>query len=196
LSGARVRAGRAAFLAVLVWCATARAEPPTVTSIAPQAVAPGKTVELTLRGSALDGPVSLWTSFPAEAKVTASANDHVTYWVAVPADVPVGPGALRVATKDGVSTVVPLMVDDLLTSPGREGVRGASAAQELSLPAAVDGACEPLASALDQRGARLALIWSRSASVAARAAVLKLSPELAYRIARDELMMRPVPSDV
>ena len=57
-------------------------------------------------------------------------------------------------------------------------------------------ACEPLVSALDQRGARLALIWSRSASVAARAAVLKLSPELAYRIARDELMMSPVPSDV
>ena len=55
---------------------------------------------------------------------------------------------------------------------------------------------ELLASALDQRGARLALIWSRSASVAAGAAVLKLSPELAYRIARDELMMRPVPSDV
>ncbi len=117
-----------------------------VTSISPLAVVPGKTVELTLRGSALEGPVSLWTSFPAEAKVTGSAIDRVTYALTVPADVPVGPGALRVATKDGVSALVPVLVDDLPTSPGRAGSRGASAAQELALPAAVDGACEPLAS--------------------------------------------------
>ena len=69
-------------------------------------------------------------------------------------------------------------------------------AMAAALVVAAPKPCELLASALDQRGARLALIWSRSASVAARAAVLKLSPELAYRIARDELMMRPVPSDV
>jgi hypothetical protein len=116
-----------------------------VTSATPLAVAPGKTVELTLRGSALDGPVSLWTSFPAEASVTASGNDHVTYSVTVPAGVPVGPGALRVATKDGVSPPVQVFVDDLATSPGRVGGDGASAARQLSPPVAVDGACEPLA---------------------------------------------------
>jgi hypothetical protein len=130
------------------------ADPPAVTSVTPLAVAPGKTVELTLRGSALEVPVTLWTSFPAEARVIGSANDYVAYSLTVPADVPVGPGALRVATKDGVSALVPVFVDDVPTTPATAGRDAASPAQELSLPGAVDGACEPLASDVFRFSAR------------------------------------------
>ena len=110
-----MRRDRLAFLSGLLWCGFAAAAPPAVTSVTPSAVTPGKTVDVTLRGSGLDAPVSLWTSFPADARLADSANDHATYSLNVPAEVPVGVGALRVATKGGVSSLVPLFLDDLPT---------------------------------------------------------------------------------
>jgi hypothetical protein len=149
-----VRRDVAAIVIGLLWCGVAAAEPPAVTSVMPSAVTPGRTVDVTLRGSGLDTPVTLWTSFPAEARLADCANDHAAYSLNVPAEVPVGVGALRVATKSGVSGLVPVFVDDLPTTGGHGGGHSASSATEIVPPVAVDGACEPLESDFYQFGGK------------------------------------------
>ena len=47
---------------------------PTVTSLSPAAVPPGKTVEVTLVGTKLDDPLSIWTSFPAKVEPVPPAE--------------------------------------------------------------------------------------------------------------------------
>src|SRR3954465_12895478 len=64
----------AVMIIVLVATADARAETPSVTRSVPSAVAPGKTVEVTLSGSGLDAPTALWTSVPATATFTAGSG--------------------------------------------------------------------------------------------------------------------------
>src|SRR3954454_937763 len=56
-----------AMIVALIATADARGEAPLVTRSVPSAVAPGKTVEVTLSGSGLDAPTALWTSVPATA---------------------------------------------------------------------------------------------------------------------------------
>src|SRR5262245_46610067 len=48
----------------------ARAQP-SLSHLAPGALAPGKTTELTLHGSKLDGLLRVWTSFPAHVEIEA-----------------------------------------------------------------------------------------------------------------------------
>jgi hypothetical protein len=143
-----------AVLIALLGRGVALAEPPAVTAISPSAVIPGKTVEVTLRGSSLDAPATLWSSFAADSRLIDSANDHCTYSLTVPADVAVGVGTIRVATKGGVCGLVPAFIDDLPTTAGRGGSHGASSAQDIGVPAALDGACEPLASDFYRFGAK------------------------------------------
>src|SRR3954469_16483273 len=45
---------------------------PVLSHVTPGAVVPGKTTELTLHGSKLDGPLHVWTSFPAQIEFAAA----------------------------------------------------------------------------------------------------------------------------
>ena len=134
-------------LVLLPWLApVALADAPLVTSVSPMAAAPGKTVDVMLRGSSLDRPTAFWASFPATATFADAAGDHVTCRITVPAGATVGLGAIRVATRGGTSNLVPFMVDDLATAhTGSEGA-GTAAATSVSMLAAVEGVCRPLAS--------------------------------------------------
>src|SRR5689334_13864821 len=90
-----------------------RPEPPPPLSFSdPLAAAPGKATEVTFLGEFSGKPLSLWTSFPAEASLIA--DDHaIRYRVTVPGDTPVGIAAMRLITTAGPANLQLFMIDDL-----------------------------------------------------------------------------------
>lgn len=138
------------FLLTLAGCLAiaGRASAQVVLSqVRPQAVAPGKTIDLTLSGQKLDDPLTVWTSFPAKVEVTPVAEPKPgqttrTVKITLEAGVPVGVGGIGVATAEGASDVVLLAIDDLASVAESGANVSAAAAQELALPAAVDGASD------------------------------------------------------
>jgi len=125
------------FAADLVWGQA-------LTQIRPQAAAPGKTVEVTLTGSKLDDPLTVWTSFPAKVELVPlkepkPGQTSRVCKITVEANVPVGLGGIAVATAEGVSDIALMLVDDLASVAENGQNVAALQAQELALPIAVDG---------------------------------------------------------
>jgi len=122
-----------------------QAQPPSISSLSPQAVQPGKTVDLKLQGGALTGTTQLWTSFPAEATLPADLAGNntkpaeVVYRLQIPANTGVGVYGLRVANSQGVSNLKLIAVDDLPSVAQVKPNQELSAAQPLPIPCAVDG---------------------------------------------------------
>ncbi|HND56857.1 MAG TPA: pre-peptidase C-terminal domain-containing protein, partial [Pirellulaceae bacterium] len=117
---------------------------PTVTSLSPAAVPPGKTVEVTLVGTKLDDPLSIWTSFPAKVEPVPPAEakpGQTKRVVKITADATagVGVGGLVVATAEGATDVLFVMVDDLPSTADNGANQAFAQAQALTLPTAVDG---------------------------------------------------------
>jgi Bacterial pre-peptidase C-terminal domain len=120
---------------------------PSLSHVAPGALAPGKTTELTLHGGKLDGALRVWTSFPAHVEIEAgdpkqkdrkAANCKIT----LAAEAPLGIGGIAVANTDGASDVVYLMIDDLPSVADSGNNHSATQPQEIGLPAAIDGQCD------------------------------------------------------
>ena len=126
------------------------AQSPSVSSASPAAAAPGRATEITFAGANLAGATALWTSFGAKAELVPPAGTNapdaskVTFRLTLPATQPVGIGAVRVATTNGVSGLVPFLVDDLPSIADNGTNKAVTNAQALTLPVAVDGACEEL----------------------------------------------------
>ena len=135
------------FVVLSVVAATAGAQTPSVSRTTPFAIAPGKTVDLSLYGNGLQGPTAFWSSFPGlTAQFTEGNSDRATSRVTLPPEAQVGIGAFRVATRGGVSNLYLFMVDDLPSVAERGGNTTAAAAQELVPPVAVDGTSQSLGS--------------------------------------------------
>ncbi len=124
------------------------AQSPALNYAAPSAVAPGKTTTVTFFGENLRGATELWTSFPAKAALTMTTNSSesgkATFQIAVPGDVPVGIGAVRLVTTNGVSSLLLFMVDDLPSADSNGTNNTIAAAQVIQGPIAVDGACDEI----------------------------------------------------
>lgn len=142
-----------AILSIACAGAGAAAEAPSVAFAIPSAVAPGQTQEVTFHGTGLEAPTAIWSTFGVELSFSGGATDRATYRIIVPPGAPVGVGALRIATRAGVSNLHFFLVDDLPSTVERGGNSSAAAAQELTPPVAVDGACEPLGSEFYRFGA-------------------------------------------
>ncbi len=121
------------------------AQAPSIAALAPQAVKPGETVDLTIRGSGLAGATDLWTSFPAQAVLAPDVPNNgkdaasVVFRVAVPADAPLGVHALRVTTPGGTSPLRLIVVDDLPSVAANGSNVAPASAQPISTLVAVDG---------------------------------------------------------
>ncbi len=120
---------------------------PSLTHAVPAAVTPGKTVELTLHGAKLDEPLSIWTSFPANVELVAAEGDKPnpakrTYRVTLDANVPVGYGGIVVATAEGASDALVVLIDDLPTVADSGANTTPADAQRIELPVAVDGTAQ------------------------------------------------------
>ena len=134
--------------ASLVLTAPAVAQTPAVNRVEPSAASPGRQAEMTLRGADLPKDATIWTSCDAEVDVSnaSPSGDQLTLRLTVPQTTQAGVHALRVATRGGVSNLVPFMVDDLPTVREAGGNASGSGAQAIDTPIAVDGACDALAS--------------------------------------------------
>jgi hypothetical protein len=103
--------------------------------------------EVVLHGTKLDGPLRVWTSFPAQVEVAAGDSTEkdrtsVRCKLTLPVGVPLGIGGIVVATREGVSDLLYVMVDDLPSVADRGNNHSAEQAQEITLPAAMDGQCD------------------------------------------------------
>lgn len=118
---------------------------PEITGLAPLAGQPGVTTLFTVTGRHLQGVRELRTSvaglppWSRSTAVDADAGDRAAFECALPADVPPGLHAVRVAGVDGVSTQRLWLVDDLPTLAQAADNLSAEQAQTLMLPTAVEG---------------------------------------------------------
>ena len=105
---------------------------------------------MTLFGEGLNGATELWTSFPAKTvrlplgKTNDASSEGIAFQISVPKTVPVGVGAIQLATTNGPSNLHLVMVDDLPRVAESRTNNTIASAQELKLPVAVDGAGEEL----------------------------------------------------
>ena len=140
------------FLAVLAISFAASnfalAQPPTLSHLMPGGVQPGKSVDVVFSGANLASPTGLWTSFTASVELTPGVDKNgtdpaiVSYRLTVPPDAPLGVGAIRLRTGNGVSNVRLVLIDDLAAIARAGNNKSIATAQALSPPIAVDGACD------------------------------------------------------
>lgn len=123
--------------------------PPSVSHTAPSSIAPGQATNVTLFGGNLAGATKIWLSFAGTAELAADVANNgqdagQTVWRITPAEGG-GPGigALRVAGPGGISPVFLFAVDDLPTVADNGQNKSLETAQDVTLPTAVDGVCEP-----------------------------------------------------
>lgn len=130
---------------------SAGAQEPAISLLSPQAVLPGATTDVTVRGSNLAGARDVWTSFPGTAVLAPDVAengekaDQVVYRFDVPQDAAVGVHGLRVATDKGVSAMRFVLVDDLPSVPQDPSSKQSAPGQQITLPTAVDGVIDSLA---------------------------------------------------
>jgi hypothetical protein len=126
------------------------AAPPQIAQIEPLAVAPGKTVDVAIRGQNLQSPRSFWTTFATRCEFIPAADEStqkgekLVCRVTVPRGEQVGLGAVRVVTGEGVSNPLLVMLDDLATIAEASDNHAPAQAQPIQLPIAMDGQCEPV----------------------------------------------------
>ena len=120
------------------------AAPPQLTQALPLAIAPGKTVDVTLSGQHLLQMRSLWTSFAARCEIAVAEDEgkKLHCRLTVPRDEQVGIGVIRAVSAEGVSNPMLLLIDDLQSIVGAADNFTAEKAQRLNLPIAVDGQCD------------------------------------------------------
>ena len=123
----------------------ASAQSPSLTQATPGALVPGQATELILQGANLSGATNLWTGFKTEA-ITPKGGPAGALKLSVKlgSAVPVGVHAVRVASTNGVSNPLLLMVDDLPSVPDAGTNTSPTNAQALPWPVAVDGAAVAL----------------------------------------------------
>lgn len=144
----RQLAASALVVAIALTAGSARAQAPSITYVAPSAVQVGKATDVTFYGANLAGVTGFWTNLPGKAVLAPGVKNNgkdkakVTYRITVPAGAPLGMGAVRLATGKGVSNLRLMLVDDLASvlDGGKNQTR--ETAQALTLPIAVDGACD------------------------------------------------------
>ena len=141
----------------------ARAQPPKAPAITPAPQAPtltspanlgakaGEPVELLLTGTNLTDPVEVALSCPGKATIPTDNKNgtdaaKLRVKVDVPADCPIGLYTIRVVTKQGVSNIRPLVVDELPVVAEVDGNRSKDGAQTVVMPAVVTGRSDTEAS--------------------------------------------------
>jgi hypothetical protein len=118
------------------------AESPLITSSFPSALSSTDATELIVRGEHLQDVTGMWASFPMIIE-SLGATDANTARFRIATDAPKsGIGLIRLLSPNGVSNLLPLMVDDLPSIAATGTNRTVASAQLISIPTAVDGFCE------------------------------------------------------
>lgn len=113
---------------------------PTLNPVMPLGMPRGGALEVTLTGTNLSDPTSVWTSFPAKVTFPADAKNSKTSLrikLEVPADAPLGFHTLRLATKQGMSNSRLFCLDDLPQVMETSGNHDRKTAQVVPVPCVV-----------------------------------------------------------
>ena len=111
---------------------------PALTSAQPQAVLPGKTVEVKLHGDHFTDDLRLWTSFSKKVEFVKCINTkQAVFRITTPKGAHTQVGALRVYDRTGLSGPILMMIDPLPTTTATSTDK--TKPQLLKLPVAVDG---------------------------------------------------------
>ena len=128
----------------------ASGQTPAITATEPQAIAPGSTVDVLIRGGNLTGATQLWSSFSTKSSLTpdvaenGTKDDQVMFRVSVAADAALGVHGMRIATDKGVSAMRLFVLDDLATVANPNTNKTIETAHRLTPPVAVDGVVDAL----------------------------------------------------
>jgi hypothetical protein len=139
----RVRLRFTLFFSVFCAGLPVAAQTPSISKVQPIALRPGQMAEVKLSGQNLSGPTELWVSFPA-VELAANLDDErasstqVVYSVEVPKAAPVGIGAFRLATTNGVTPLHLFMLDDLGTVEESATNKTMASAQRIRWPLAIE----------------------------------------------------------
>jgi hypothetical protein len=138
-SGGRVATGQPKALVV-----APAPQAPTLAAAAALGAKAGESVELTLTGTNLNDPVGVLLSCPGKVTVPTDNKNgtdagKLRVRVELPADCPIGLHTIRVATKQGVSSFRPFVVDELAAVPEADTNRSKDAPQVLAVPTVVTG---------------------------------------------------------
>lgn len=103
----------------------------------------GAKIELLLTGTNLAGPTTLLTSFPAKVTIpkedkNGEDNAKLKVILEIPADAPIGPHQLRLATTRGISNLRIFSVDELNQVLETDKNQEKGTAQELPVPCVVN----------------------------------------------------------
>jgi hypothetical protein len=141
---------RTSFVAAVVLllgqlAATANAQP-SISGLSPGSIAPGTTTEVTIQGAKLDRPLQIWTSFPATVEIVppaneeeAKKNDAIKCKITPAEGVAVGVVGIAVGNKVAASGIHMFTIDDAVAVAESGDNHAPDGAQELSLPAGVEG---------------------------------------------------------
>jgi hypothetical protein len=134
----------AAGLLAATWLLPSAAAQPTLSRAVPAGFPPGKTTEFTLHGAKLSGATAVWTSFGAEVEIVADKQEkpdaaRLQLRITPAEDLPVQIGALVVATGEGATAPLLVMIDDLPSVAESGKSTSAETAQAISTLTAVDG---------------------------------------------------------
>jgi hypothetical protein len=130
------------FLFLLAFASLLHAQP-TLDHASPTAISPTGG-QITLHGTGLKEPLSLWSIPKAKAIFSATSPTSVTCQIKL--DTSGEFLGLRVATSSGISNPILIAIDDLPTLAGNGKNKSAKDAQVIELPAAVEGSVEELTS--------------------------------------------------
>jgi hypothetical protein len=139
---------RAALSLVLLPLSLAAGQPPSIGFTLPGGIQPGKPVDVVLHGANLASPTGVWSDLPLTSELTPGLEGNgtqpatVSYRFTIPADTPPGVAGIRVATGQGISNLRLILVDDLPSVTDNSNNKSPQMAQAITLPVAVDGACD------------------------------------------------------
>jgi hypothetical protein len=131
------------FVAVCASSASSIAQP-MLDHTSPAAIS-SKGGQITLHGSGLNQPLSLWCTPGAEAIFSAASADSAVCRITFPTPAD-GIAALRVATRSGISSPLLIAIDELPTVTANGKNKSIKQAQAIELPVAIEGAAEELTS--------------------------------------------------
>jgi hypothetical protein len=126
------------------------AQPPSITTISPLAIAPGQSLKVVTRGGRLAGATQLWTTFsdPAGLAADVAGNGQgegdCSFSVTAPPNAALGIHGVRVLSPRGASPLAEFLVDDLPTVAEAGGNQSLATAQEVSALCGIDGRLDAL----------------------------------------------------
>jgi Protein of unknown function (DUF1549)/Protein of unknown function (DUF1553) len=112
---------------------------PTLTTANPLAMQPGKVTRVVLTGQAFQAPLRVWTSCEAQIAVVSVDPTQATLDVTLPADAKLGSVGLWIATADGPTDPISMLVDDLASVADNGANHQKDQAQSITPSCAIDG---------------------------------------------------------